>query len=193
MGPLSLSLAHMSCSLAKRIQNYLKNLAALRKDLEFYEQKKSLIGNFQNLKMDSKWDDVFASTTRFVNGPSTSSQSIRPKPVYQEYNIEKIVRVKYYPGKKAVILHHKNDPPIKFTNDEFEDFLNFLDTINDGWCETNFYIGEYIHVSYWHEEESKGMTVTDMRTNKVMTWNENHLELVLAHKFNLYDMFIKME
>lgn len=174
----------MNTTLRNRIKNHLKNLSVLRKDLEFYEQKKLLINSFENLKiMDSKWDNVFAS----------SSSRIAPMSDYQEYNMEKIVWVKYSPEKNEVILCHKNDSSIKFTYDEFVDFLYFLDTINDGWCDTNFFIGDYLYVSYWHEEESKGMTVGDMRTKEVLGLNENHLELLLAHKYDLYDIFIKME
>lgn len=181
----------MSCQLAERIQNYLKNLAILKQDLLFYEQQKLLISSFQNLEiMDSKWDNVFTSTSRFARG-STADHRITPEPVYQEYNIENIVRVKYNPAKNEVILNHINDSSIKFTWDEFVDFVYFLDTINHGWCDTSFFIGEHIYVSYWHEEESKGMTVADMRTKEVMAWSENHLEIVLAHKYDLYDIFLK--
>lgn len=181
----------MGCTLATRIKNYLKNLSSLKKDLEFYEQNKSLINSFQNLKMYSKSDNV--STSKLVISGPTTSERITPEPVYKEYNIENIVQIKYSDEKKEAILQCTNDPAIKFTYDEFVDFLYFLETINSAWCGTNLYIGDYIYVRYWYREESKGITVADFRTNDVMALNEYQLQLVLTHKYSLYDMFYKMK
>nr|WP_253308884.1 hypothetical protein [Rickettsia endosymbiont of Ceutorhynchus assimilis] len=175
----------MSCIVAKRIESYLKNLSSLKKDIEFYEQMKSLIRSFQNLEMDSKWDN--ASTSK---SETTTSKIITSEPVYKEYNIENIVQIKYSDDKNEVILQHSNEPAIKFTYDGFGDFLYFLETINDkdGQCDIKFYIGDYIYVSYWQEEESRGMIVADFRTNEVMALNEKYLELVLRHKYHLYEI-----
>ncbi len=188
---ISRCLETMNCTLAERIQNHLVNLSKLIKDLDFYQEKQLLFKNFENLKMDSKWDGVFSSTSRFANGSATSNRKIVPKPVYQEYNIGDIVQIIYNPEKTYIVLHNKNDTSIQLTYNEFEEFLQFFDNINDGWSDTSFYIGEFIYVSYWNEEESKGLTMVDKRTMKNIYWNENHLDSILEHKYNLYDIFLK--
>ncbi len=128
-----------------------------------------------------EWKQVFECPKRLGNLESVTATKIKPIQVYDVGDEIKVIFDNH-----GVILTYHGNAAAKFSYEEFDEFLECFNYVNEGWCDMDFKIGEHIRINYWREEEAHIMEVYDSLTTNYIYLEKSELYLFLEHVLNLY-------